>query len=485
MDWEAGLLELAMSVASAIILFNSLIAQDAPVADNEGLAFVANGVWDVDYALQEKIPGPFGEGEFTFVIELRLDDRYPVGPTRETSPPEQLRNWSDADVAPYSGDEWWYEGNFLLDGHNNNDFEQGTFSLQFYGGGRIRWHFGDGHVAGPGKHWTVGAYPASSAPSLLDGQWRRVAVVRRWKGATEADLELWVDGDMVARQTSPVRTNMRRYWDTWEGYYENQAGWLWGTEKFAATREVESYDDFKGSVRRVEYWSRALSREELRDEEHDSGPEGLVGLYDFTKRGDGHICNELTGKECVQIFQVDYGWRPGIHLRNVTEWFMLGAYSFSIALALSVPGKERGARAPVRFIFAGFLTALACVKLFGLDGLTSQTLEEAAKMGGWYYGRKPLQYGFLAGCALVLGLSLGWLRIRFRMRGPEFMLLLVIAGLVCLTLARVASPHLIGSILGRSLGPISVAWSIEALLVAASIVCLIVSRRRLGVAHGS
>lgn len=71
-------------------------------------------------------------------------------------------------------------GNFLLDGHNNGDFSAGTFSLQHYGGGRIRWALGDGANPGPGGIWAVQAFPANETPSLLDGQAHLVAAVRRF-----------------------------------------------------------------------------------------------------------------------------------------------------------------------------------------------------------------------------------------------------------------------------------------------------------------
>lgn len=170
--------------------------------------------------------------------------------------------------APYSSGSWWFDGNFLLDGHNNNaccGFSDGTFSLQFYGGGRVRWLFGDGMSAGPGGVWSIGAFPATNTPTLLDGEWHQLTLVRRWSGTSDADLELWIDGALVDSETSTVRTDMTFWWDTWPGFGA-QAGWFWGTEKQAAIGVLSQYEDYKGLVDEVRFWSRAKSAAEIAQE---------------------------------------------------------------------------------------------------------------------------------------------------------------------------------------------------------------------------
>ncbi len=135
------------------------------------------------------------------------------------SPKMQLANWSDADPKPYSDSGWWLTGNFLLDGHTRPQgflggaTREGTFSLQFHGGGRLRWMFADGDLDVPGKVWAVQAWPASATPSLLDGRWHHVAAVRRWRAPEGATLELWIDGAKIARTDIPGRVDMRRWWD--------------------------------------------------------------------------------------------------------------------------------------------------------------------------------------------------------------------------------------------------------------------------------
>ena len=131
------------------------------------LRFVENGPGDHEYARHTQIPADFGAGELTLEVLITLETK-PVGGCADAQ--EQLVNWCDDDSAPYSDSGWWYTGNFLLDGHNNASFGAGTFSLQFYGGGRLRWLLGDGGDPGPGDVWAVQAFPASSTPSLIDDQ---------------------------------------------------------------------------------------------------------------------------------------------------------------------------------------------------------------------------------------------------------------------------------------------------------------------------
>ena len=274
------------------------------------LNFVENAQAEHDYGRQMSIPAGFGDGEFTMELWIRPDDSYPVGPTDGGS--DQLINWSDADNDPdIDGGSWWYDGNFLLDGHNNvGGFGEGTFSLQFYGGGRIRWHFGDGANAVPGGHWSIGVRPATDTPSLLDGNWHQVTLVRRWAGATDADLELWVDGALVDSVQSFLRTDMRFWFDGWPTFSAEQAGWFWGAEKQAAVGILSQYEDYKGLVAEVRYWSIAKTEEEIEQGLLStlSGQEpGLVGYYPLSE-GDGTTaCDVVTPAECIELFDMKPG----------------------------------------------------------------------------------------------------------------------------------------------------------------------------------
>ncbi len=269
----------------------------------QSLNFIQNAANDHEYGHQTSLPAGFGAAEFTLELWLRPDDSKPIGATNQGTA-GQLANWANADAQPYSSGSWWWRGNFLLDGHNNSGFEDGTFSLQIVGGGRVRWDFGDGQQQ-TGGHWSVQAYPSSSTPSLLDGGWHSVACVRRWSGASSADLELWIDGALVATETSNVRTNMETaYWNAWTGFPSGQQGWFWGSEKQAAIGVLSQYEDYKGLVDEVRFWSRAKTTNELQndwDAAVTGSETGLVGWYTFGEGSGSSACNDQNSSNCITL----------------------------------------------------------------------------------------------------------------------------------------------------------------------------------------
>lgn len=223
--------------------------------NGNSLSFTVNNPGDNDHGFQPSIPGDFGAEEFTMELWVKADNSFPVGPTSGVS--RQL-NWSIADNTP-GGSQWWYDGNFLLDGHNNVG-GSGTFSLQFYGGGRLRWHF-DGSSASR----VVQAFPANTTPSLLDGTWHHVTLVRRWINTDDAQLEMWIDGSLIDTKVIGGRTNMRQYWDTFSDYHPQGRGWFWGAEKQVTYSGSESlYDDYKGLFDEVSFWNRAKPAAEIQ-----------------------------------------------------------------------------------------------------------------------------------------------------------------------------------------------------------------------------
>ena len=280
------------------------LAGSAP--STRSLAFFVNPPSEYDYGLQLVLPPNFGTGEFTLELWIRPDDSFPVGSTGGGA--GQLNNWSDADEEPYSSGSWWFAGNFLLDGHNNNDFQNGTFSLQMYGGGRLRWLFGDGVGAGPGGHWSVGAFPATTTPSLLDGAWHRVDLVRRWAGATDAQLELWIDGALVATETSFVRTDMRTWWDSWSGFPSGQEGWFWTTEKQAAIGVLSQYEDYKGLVDELRFFDRALTPAELAVGGGCPVNGGPSGHYAIEDGAGTSTCDTVDPSRCIALVDMKPGF---------------------------------------------------------------------------------------------------------------------------------------------------------------------------------
>jgi enamine deaminase RidA (YjgF/YER057c/UK114 family) len=262
------------------------------------LRFRASEPRAADFADQRELPPTFGRGEFTLELWIRPDTTFSVGPTARGTV-GQLLHWSDADPRPGTPG-WWLAGNWLLDGFSRpdgfgpRDTRAGSFGLQLYGGGRVRWTFADAEVMPADSVLGVQAWPAATAPSLLDGRWHHVACVRRWNATTGgATLELWVDGVRTATTETPRRTDMRRWWDR-PPHPRSPAslgGWSWGSEVMTAWGTYfTQYEDYKGLVDELRFWDRARTPEELRDRWRDAvgGREpGLVGWFPFDEgRGD-------------------------------------------------------------------------------------------------------------------------------------------------------------------------------------------------------
>jgi hypothetical protein len=263
------------------------------------LRFTENRPAAYEFADLARLPAGFGDGEFSFEIWIKPDASAPVGTTMRASY-AQLRNWSDADPRPYSAPGWWLPGNWLIDGHSRPDgygpadSREGTFSLQFYGGGRLRWMFADTAVdMPPGMVWAVQAWPATGAPSLLDGRWHHVVAVRRWREGGGARLELWIDGRLTAATDVPHRTDMRRFWDQ-PAHPRDPAeigGWAIGAEVMTAWNYAfTQYEDYKGLVDDIRMWRRALDPDEVARLATGAAParrEGVVAHYSFDE-GRGH-----------------------------------------------------------------------------------------------------------------------------------------------------------------------------------------------------
>jgi hypothetical protein len=294
------------------LLLALLISPASAQQTSSSLRFTQNARAQHDYGLQTALPANFGAGEFTVELWIRPDNSYPVGNTGQDTP-GQLVNWADVDYAPYSRHDWWYIGNFLLDGHNNNSPADGTFSLQFYGGGRLRWLFGDGSCNCPGGHWGVGAYPATNTPSLLDGNWHQVTLVRRWRNPSGATLELWINGVLIDSEDTPARTNMwTTYWQNWTGFPTEQPGWFWGAEKQAAVPiYIQQYEDYKGLIDELRLWSRAKTASEIASGWRSAvaGNEaGLVGYYPFSEASGSTTCDSLNSTQCMTLLRMLPGY---------------------------------------------------------------------------------------------------------------------------------------------------------------------------------
>lgn len=272
-----------------------LLGMSGPI-EARSIRFLENLPTDYDFIDLPAVPGDFGQGEFSFELWVRPDASFPVGLTYRGTY-DQLRNWSAADPEPYSSDGWWLAGNWLLDGHTRprgygpGDTREGTFSLQFYGGGRLRWMFADSGENMPrGMVHAVQAWPAETTPSLLDGQWHHVVAVRRWRAPEGATLELWIDGQLIAQREIPLRVDMRQFWSRLAHPDDptELGGWSFGAEVMTAWRYAfTQYEDYKGWLDDVRFWGRALSPAEISRLAEGRSPADLRGALAHIRFDEG------------------------------------------------------------------------------------------------------------------------------------------------------------------------------------------------------
>ena len=248
-----------------------------------GIQFVQNATQDYDYSQITTIPDGFGDAEFTLKVVVEPSQVSTIGDT-EISPGIR-ETWADETAEPYSSAEWWFLGNFLLDGHNNTAFQDGTFSLQVYNSGYVRWTFGDG-AAADARLGDLHGIQNSSGTNILDGKRHVIHCVREWDGGTGANLRLYVDGNLEDTETSTARTNMATtYWDAWTGFPVNQDGWFFGAEKQAAIGDLSDYADFKGIIREVAFYNDALTSSEIAADQGvvDTGHADYLDHFAFTE----------------------------------------------------------------------------------------------------------------------------------------------------------------------------------------------------------
>lgn len=259
------------------------------------LRFYTNTGSAEDYATLRTLPTNFGAGEFTFEFWCRLDNAIGTG--------DGANLWWNGNATPYSAADWWFRGNFLLDGHNNANYFDGTFSVQVYDSGRLRWTFGDGAAANA----RVGdLHACQGGPQLLDGAWHKVSLVRRWSGASDATLEMWIDGVQRATETiTGSRTDMyATYWDDFAGFPNppDQRGWFFGEEKQAALGILGEYDNYFGHLTELRFWSIARATADLQN--YTSTPAGseaeLLGWWRMRPLdGNNRVYDERDGARFI------------------------------------------------------------------------------------------------------------------------------------------------------------------------------------------
>jgi hypothetical protein len=282
------------------------------------LRFTVNPPAQYEFADIPKLPAEFGRGEFTFELWIKPDQTLRTGDA-DPATYSQLKLWTLRDPEPYSSHGWWIRGNWLLDGHtrpegfDGGNSREGTFSLNFYGGGRLRWMFADKKEGMPkGMVYAVQVWPAKDTPSLLDGKWHHVAAVRRWREPSGAILELWVDGVKLATTEIPDRTDMRKYWDHLAHPKDPKelGGWALGAEVMTAWNYAfTQFEDYKGLVDEIRMWRRALAPAEIETAargDRRANTRGLLSHFPFDEKAGSMARDRLNPTFKVSL----HGWSP-------------------------------------------------------------------------------------------------------------------------------------------------------------------------------
>lgn len=278
----------------ARVFFAGEVVSVLAVRSFNAIQFLENTTGNPDYGRITTLPDGFGDGEFTLKVVVKPNNSYSFGTT--DTPTEILQNWSNEDVTRYSTASWWWDGNFLLDGHNNNAFYDGTFSIQIISG-RVRWTFGDGSAANAltGDVW--GIQDTSAGKNIVDNAYHVIHLVRRWSGVSDADLEVWVDGVLEDTQTTTSRTDMAStYWDSWTGFPAGETGWLFGAEKEMALSSGNDVEDYKGQLNQVAFYNAALSQAQIEADQGSAktGYTGYADHFDFSE-GSGATTTSKNG----------------------------------------------------------------------------------------------------------------------------------------------------------------------------------------------
>lgn len=257
---------------------------------------------DYGYARLDTLPSAFGTGEFALELWLKATTAgIAVGSTVSV----KTNRWSSDNVTPYSDPFWLYYGNFILDGHNNGagTVQNGTFSLQTYNSGRIRWTFSDGAAADA----RVGdCHAVQGTTSIFDDLWHSIVCVRRWDGGSGAVLELWIDGVLEGTETTSARTNMHTYWSNMAavGYPVGERNWMFGAEKIAANGGSE-WEHYMGLIDRVRFYDRAPTSTELSNGVITSG---LVAGYEFSEGAGASVADSQGGASMALVDSDQYQW---------------------------------------------------------------------------------------------------------------------------------------------------------------------------------
>jgi hypothetical protein len=252
------------------------------------IQFVESAEDDHDYATLTAMPDGFGDGDSTLQFRVRLDS----GAT-----------WVQSNPTMYTTD-WWFDTDFLFDGHNNTNYYAGTYSFGFYNNGRPRWMIGNGATANA----RVGdLHACQGGSSLLDDQEHLITLVTDFSGS-DTIYSLYVDGSLIDTETSTgAQVNMATtYWDGgFPGFTTDQRFFCVGTEKQAANGDIQWYD-YKGTLRDIRFYSRAKDASEVASDASGAtmSSTGLVGHF-ICDEGSGNILNDSVGATDMTVVNPD------------------------------------------------------------------------------------------------------------------------------------------------------------------------------------
>lgn len=258
------------------------------------ILFVSNAASDNEYGRIATVPTNFGAAEFALTFWLQLTTGTASAYTSGTS--QERTDWWTGNATPYADASWWFDGNFCMDGHTNagSAFFDGTLSLQFVNSGRPRWLFGDGAAANA-RTGDLHAVQDTSLSSLRDGAWHKLGFRRKNDGGTGSILESWVDGVMIASETSTARTDMyTTYWDDFAAQVAAQRGFFFGGEKQACVGVFSQYADYKGRLSEMCFWNAPSDAQMQSLAAVANGATGLLDVIRFAE-GLGSTATGVNG----------------------------------------------------------------------------------------------------------------------------------------------------------------------------------------------
>ncbi len=271
-----------------------LYVSDPEAPTNGSILFVSNAASDNEYGRIATVPNGFGAGEFAISFWLLLTTGTASSFSSGTS--QERTDWWAGDASPYSSSGWWFDGNFCMDGHTNagSAFYDGTLSLQFVDSGKPRWLFGDGAAANA-RTGDLHAVQDTSLASLRDSTWHKLAFRRRNDGGSGSILESWVDGEIIATETSTSRTNMyTTYWDDFAVQAAAQRGFFFGAEKQAAVGIFSQYADYKGRIAEIAFWDSPSDATMQSLDPVEDDDTGLLDVIRFAE-GSGSTATGING----------------------------------------------------------------------------------------------------------------------------------------------------------------------------------------------